>query len=150
MRRIQGLSYTYSHIHVLLAPYIKYIYGIFGRETSKYTVIYNVCIRFRPTLDSLHTNPLLHKLPPSFFSTTTEAGPVFYTTAISVLAQSVTCQLTSAQASPSPFVLNHGAQSRVKRRYRDRWHPRWWCKRRPRKCCSCRWWKQGRGQHPLC
>ena len=30
--------------------YIRYIYGIFGRKTTKYTVIYGVYIRFWPTL----------------------------------------------------------------------------------------------------
>jgi len=30
--------------------YIRCIYGIFGRETTKYTVIYGVSIRFWPTL----------------------------------------------------------------------------------------------------
>jgi len=31
--------------------YIRFIYGIFGRESTKYTVIYDVYIRFWPTLD---------------------------------------------------------------------------------------------------
>jgi hypothetical protein len=31
--------------------YIRYIYGIFGRKTTKYTVIYGVYIRFWPTLN---------------------------------------------------------------------------------------------------
>jgi len=30
--------------------YIRFIYGIFGRESTKYTVIYGVYIRFWPTL----------------------------------------------------------------------------------------------------
>jgi len=30
--------------------YIRCIYGIFGRETTKYMVMYGVCIRFWPTL----------------------------------------------------------------------------------------------------
>jgi hypothetical protein len=30
--------------------YIRCIYGIFGRKTTKYTVIYGACIRFWPTL----------------------------------------------------------------------------------------------------
>ena len=31
--------------------YIWFLYGIFGREFIKYTVIYGVYIRFWPTLD---------------------------------------------------------------------------------------------------
>jgi hypothetical protein len=31
--------------------YIRFIYGIFGREITKYTVIYGVYVRFWPTLD---------------------------------------------------------------------------------------------------
>jgi len=34
--------------------YKRCIYGIFGREIIKYTVIYGVCIRFWPTLCILH------------------------------------------------------------------------------------------------
>jgi len=33
--------------------YIRCIYGIFGREITKYTVIYGVYIRFWPTLKML-------------------------------------------------------------------------------------------------
>ena len=31
--------------------YVRCIYGIFGREITKYTVIYGVCIRFWPNLN---------------------------------------------------------------------------------------------------
>jgi hypothetical protein len=34
--------------------YIRFIYGIFGRESTKYTVIYDVYIRFWPTLGTYH------------------------------------------------------------------------------------------------
>ena len=34
--------------------YIRCVYGIFGRETTKYTVIYGVYIQFRPTLRICH------------------------------------------------------------------------------------------------
>jgi len=34
--------------------YIRYIYGIFGKEIIKYTVIYGVYIRFWPTLLGIH------------------------------------------------------------------------------------------------
>jgi hypothetical protein len=34
--------------------YIRCIYGIFGREITKYTVIYGAYIRFRPTLQREH------------------------------------------------------------------------------------------------
>ena len=38
--------------------YIRCIYGIFGREITKYTVIYGVYIRFWPTLVKLHCHVL--------------------------------------------------------------------------------------------
>ena len=43
---------TLQHICLGLARtiYIRFIYGIFGRESTKYTVIYGVYIRFWPTL----------------------------------------------------------------------------------------------------
>ena len=34
--------------------YIRCIYGIFGREVTKYTVTYGVYIRFWPTLRIMH------------------------------------------------------------------------------------------------
>jgi len=44
-------SCTCVHLYVGLAKtiYIRCIYGILGRETTKYTVIYGVYIRFWPT-----------------------------------------------------------------------------------------------------
>ena len=39
--------------------YIRCIYGIFGREITKYTVIYGVYIRFWPTLHVSHLSCLL-------------------------------------------------------------------------------------------
>ena len=38
--------------------YIRYLYGIFGREVTRYTVIYGVCIRFWPTLKPAFRSPL--------------------------------------------------------------------------------------------
>jgi hypothetical protein len=48
-----------SATYIVLARtiYIRFIYGIFGREITKYTVMYGVYIRFWPTLHIhyLHT-----------------------------------------------------------------------------------------------
>ena len=35
--------------------YIRRVYGFYGREITKYTVIYGVCIRFWPTLHMVQT-----------------------------------------------------------------------------------------------
>ena len=47
-----GQNNTFIGIYVGLARtiYIRRIYGMFGREITKYTVIYGVYIRFLPTL----------------------------------------------------------------------------------------------------
>ena len=37
--------------------YIRFTYGIFGREVTKYTVIYGVYIRFWPTLKISYYEP---------------------------------------------------------------------------------------------
>ena len=42
MSRVSRTIYIYIYI------YIQFIYGIFGREITKYTVIYGVLIRFCP------------------------------------------------------------------------------------------------------
>ena len=59
-------SYTsvytpYTHISLARTIYIRCIYGIFGREITKYTVIYGVYIRFWPTLHT-HTHTHAHLL----------------------------------------------------------------------------------------
>jgi hypothetical protein len=38
------------HVGLARTIYIRFTYGIFGREITKYTVIYGVYIRFWPTL----------------------------------------------------------------------------------------------------
>jgi hypothetical protein len=42
--------------------YIRCIYGVFGREITKYTVIYGVYIRFWPTLHILDTHYGFYRL----------------------------------------------------------------------------------------
>jgi hypothetical protein len=42
--------------------YIRCIYGIFGREVTKYTVIYGVYIRFWPTLHIIKSLLPEHKM----------------------------------------------------------------------------------------
>ena len=39
-----------THVELARTIYIRCIYGIFGRKTTKYTVIYGVYIRLWPTL----------------------------------------------------------------------------------------------------
>ena len=43
-------SAIYTQVGLARTIYIQCIYGIFGREITRYTVIYGVCIRFWPTL----------------------------------------------------------------------------------------------------
>jgi len=48
--RVRCIRVTYTYIGLARTIYIRCIYGIFGREITKYTVIYGVYIRFWPTL----------------------------------------------------------------------------------------------------
>jgi hypothetical protein len=53
-----GVKIIYKVIYIGLARtiYIRCIYGIFGREITKYTVIYGVNIRFWHTLHINHAH----------------------------------------------------------------------------------------------
>jgi hypothetical protein len=44
------LGCMFIYVELARTIYIQYIYGIFGRKTTEYTVIYGVYIRFWPTL----------------------------------------------------------------------------------------------------
>jgi len=47
---LTGVHADYLFIGLARTMYIRCIYGICGREITRYTVIYGVCIRFWPTL----------------------------------------------------------------------------------------------------
>ena len=57
--------FLYVYIGLARTIYIRCIHGIFGREITKYTVIYGVCIRSWPTLRiyGVHTVFLAGKSP---------------------------------------------------------------------------------------
>jgi len=45
-----GTRYLYKYVELARTIYIRRIYGVFGREMTRYTVIYGAYIRFWPTL----------------------------------------------------------------------------------------------------
>ena len=60
MQCTQG--YDITKLGLARTIYIRYIYGIFGREIIQYTVIYGVYIRFWPTLNIAGTSPFFSTL----------------------------------------------------------------------------------------
>jgi len=50
----QNHIYIYVLIRYFVCIYIQCLYGIFDREITKYTVIYDTYIRFWPTLQITH------------------------------------------------------------------------------------------------
>jgi hypothetical protein len=79
-----------AHIFVGLARtiYIQCVYGIFGREITKYTVIYGVFIifiRFWPTLHICRVGPTVHGISLHFIYTVfsyVRSGPTLYVCSI--------------------------------------------------------------------
>jgi hypothetical protein len=49
----------YKHLGLARTIYIRCLYGIFGREITKYMVIYGEYIRFWPTLQTLQANAVV-------------------------------------------------------------------------------------------
>jgi hypothetical protein len=71
--RVIGQNRTYAlFLGLARTIYIRCIYGILGREITKYTVIYGVCIRFWPTL------LILYRLFGHFLTKTTAHTPYIY------------------------------------------------------------------------
>jgi len=52
---IRCIPYTYRYLCICIYMYIRCIHGIFGREITKYTVLYGVYIRFWSTLSTAGT-----------------------------------------------------------------------------------------------
>jgi len=60
---MQNTSSTKADKYGWPEPYIQFMYGIFGREIIKYTVIYGGYLQFWPTLETRLKSMPVHKLP---------------------------------------------------------------------------------------
>ena len=59
-----GASPLGTYVGLARTIYKRFVYGIFGREITKYTVIYGVYIRFWP---ALHTYVIRDEVEHAFF-----------------------------------------------------------------------------------